>query len=108
MNNEHTMLELVPSFEEYQKAKKVVIAYENEQNRLEKIRLIEFRNELSIFFKNNTQSSIWLSRESFIGLLSTAMLYFNVKGEDMQKLLEESIENNEIDYTFSNNLTSDK
>lgn len=56
----------------------------------------------------NTQSSIWLSRESFIRLLSTAMLYFNVKGEDMQKLLEESIENNEIDYTFSNNLTSDK
>jgi hypothetical protein len=55
MYNEHTMLELVPSFEEYQKAKKVVIAYENEQNRLEKIRLIEFRNELSIFFKNNNK-----------------------------------------------------
>ena len=33
----------IPSFEEYQEAKKIVIAYENEQDRLEKIRLEEFR-----------------------------------------------------------------
>lgn len=52
----------------------------------------------------NPQASIWLSKESFIGLLSTAMLYFNVKGEDMQKLLEESIQGNEVDYSFSDNL----
>ncbi len=52
----------------------------------------------------NTQASIWLSKESFIGLLSTAMLYFNVKGEDIQKLLEESIQGNEVDYSFSDNL----
>lgn len=52
----------------------------------------------------NTQSTIWLSKESFIGLLSTAMLYFNLKGEDMQKLLEESAEGEKIDYSFSDNL----
>jgi len=52
----------------------------------------------------NTQASIWLSKESFIGLLSTAMLYFNIKGEDIQKLLEESIQGNEVDYSFSDNL----
>jgi hypothetical protein len=52
----------------------------------------------------NTQSTIWLSKESFIGLLSTAILYFNVKGEDMQKLLEESIQGKEVDYSFSDNL----
>lgn len=44
---------LIPSFEEYQQAKKIVIAHENEQERLEKIRLEEFRKELSEFFKNN-------------------------------------------------------
>ena len=53
----------------------------------------------------NTQSTIWLSKESFIGLLSTAMLYFSVKGEDMQKLLEESVEGGKVDYTFSDNLS---
>ena len=40
---------------EYQEAKKIVIAYENEQDRLEKIKLEEFRTELSMFFKNNNK-----------------------------------------------------
>lgn len=52
----------------------------------------------------STQSTIWLSKESFFGLLSTAMLYFNLKGEDMQKLLEESVEGGKVDYSFSDNL----
>lgn len=43
----------IPSFSEYQEAKKIVIAYENEQQRLENIRLEEFRTELSIYFKTN-------------------------------------------------------
>jgi hypothetical protein len=43
----------IPSFEEYQKAKEITIAYENEQNRLEKIRLEEFRKDLSSLFLNN-------------------------------------------------------
>ena len=52
------------------------------------------------------QTSIWLSKESFIGLISTAMIYFNIKGEDMQKLLEESIKGNEVNYSFSDNLSN--
>ena len=51
-----------------------------------------------------TQATIWLTKESFIGLLITAMLYFNAKGEDMQKLIEESITGKEVHYSFSDNL----
>lgn len=53
MGEQSEKLQLIPSFEEYQQAKKIVIAYENEQDRLEKIRLEEFRKDLSVFFKNN-------------------------------------------------------
>ncbi len=54
-NEANTLLApvFIPSFSEYKEAKKIVIAYENEQDRLEKIRLEEFRTELSMFFKNN-------------------------------------------------------
>lgn len=52
----------------------------------------------------NTQSTIWLSKESLIGLLSTAMLYFNIKGEDLQSLLEQSTQGKDIDYSISDNL----
>ena len=44
---------LIPSFSEYQEAKKIVITYESEQRRLEGIRLEEFRTELSFLFLNN-------------------------------------------------------
>ena len=44
---------LIPSFSKYQEAKKIVIAYEREQQRLENIRLEEFRVELSFLFLNN-------------------------------------------------------
>lgn len=43
----------IPSFEEYQKAKKITLAYEKEQDRLEKIRLEKFRKDLSNLFLNN-------------------------------------------------------
>lgn len=54
----------------------------------------------------NTQASIWLSKESFIGMLSTAFIYFSAKGEDLGELMKSAVENNEIDYTFSDNLTA--
>lgn len=54
-----------------------------------------------------SQASIWLSKESFIGLMSTAMLYFNLKGEDMQELLKQSVDGNEVKYTFSDNLSAE-
>ena len=52
----------------------------------------------------NPQSTIWLSKESFIGLLTTAIIYFQVKDEDLSKMLEDVVINNEINYTFSDNL----
>jgi len=41
------------TFSEYQEAKKIVIAYENEQQRLENTRLEEFKIELAHIFLNN-------------------------------------------------------
>lgn len=54
----------------------------------------------------NPQASIWLSRESFIGMLSTAFLYFSAKGEDLGELMKNSVEKHDIQYTYSDNLTA--
>jgi len=50
------------------------------------------------------QQTMWLSRESFIGLINTAHLFWMSKNEDMQKLLLESLDSKEVRYTASNNL----
>ena len=55
----------------------------------------------------NTQATIWLSKESLIGLLSTAMLYFNIKGEDLHSLLEQAVTGDDVDYNFSENINAD-
>lgn len=52
----------------------------------------------------NPNVSIWLTKESLMGLLSTAMLYFSIKGEDINKILQESVEGKAIEYSFSDNL----
>lgn len=52
----------------------------------------------------NIQTSIWLSKESLIGLISTAMMYFINSGEDMRTLLEKTTDDNKIRYWFSDNL----
>jgi hypothetical protein len=54
----------------------------------------------------NTQATIWLSKESFIGMIATAFIYFSAKGEDLGNLMQSAVEKNEIDYTFSDNLTA--
>jgi len=43
----------IPTIIEYLKAKEIVSDYETEQDRLEKIRLDEFKKDLSHFFLNN-------------------------------------------------------
>ena len=53
----------------------------------------------------HSQASIWLSKESLIGLLSTAILYFNLKGEDLEDLFKQAVAKDEIEYTYSDNLT---
>lgn len=50
------------------------------------------------------QANIWLSKESVIAVLSTAILYFNLKGQDLEELFKTSIESDKIDYRFSDNL----
>jgi hypothetical protein len=51
-----------------------------------------------------SQSSIWLSKESFIGIIGAAFLYFSAKNEDLGKLLKDVTINNDIQYSFSENL----
>lgn len=51
-----------------------------------------------------SQANIWLSKESVIAVLSTAILYFNLKGQDLEELFKTSIESDKIDYRFSDNL----
>jgi hypothetical protein len=52
----------------------------------------------------NSQASIWLSKESFVGMLSTAFLYFSAKGEDLGELMKQVIEKDDITYSYSDNL----
>ena len=52
----------------------------------------------------NTQATIWLSKESVIAMLSTCMMYFTAKEENINELLKESTEGNLINYSFSDNL----
>ena len=44
---------MIPTFEEYQKAKEITLAYETEQTRLYKIKVEEFRKDLTEYFSNN-------------------------------------------------------
>jgi len=53
-----------------------------------------------------TQVSIWLGKESFIAVLGTAHLYLSAKGEDSGRLLQEVTVNNDIQFSFSDNLKS--
>lgn len=55
----------------------------------------------------SNQNMMWLTKESFIGLISTAILYLNLKGEDMNQMLKQAIENDKVNYIFSKNLTQE-
>jgi hypothetical protein len=52
----------------------------------------------------NPIQNMWLSKESFLGLISTAFIYWNGKNEDLEKLMQESVENNVVNYKLSENL----
>lgn len=51
----------------------------------------------------NAQSTIWLSKDSLIGLLSTASLYLAIKGEDLSEMIEDIV-GEEVNYGVSDNL----
>jgi len=50
------------------------------------------------------QATIWLSQESVIGVISTAIIYFSAKGLDFQKLLSDSLDRDDIDIEYSDNM----
>lgn len=50
------------------------------------------------------QNKMWLSKESFVSLVTASMLYFQCKGEDFGALLQESLDSKDIHYRFSNGL----
>lgn len=52
----------------------------------------------------NEQSIMRLSEESFMGLVSTCMLYLSAKEYDIQELLSKSVRDNKVEYCFSDNL----
>ena len=51
-----------------------------------------------------SNQTMWLSKESLVGLVSTILLYFEVKGEDSMGLLQQSVDSNNIEYFFSDNI----
>lgn len=52
------------------------------------------------------QSLMRLSRESFIGLITSSMFYLSAKGEDIKEILQEAVQNNQINYSYSDNLNN--
>jgi hypothetical protein len=52
----------------------------------------------------NPDQQLWLSRESVVGLLGTAMLYFSARGDDLGQLLQQSLKHDQIQYERSDNM----
>jgi hypothetical protein len=54
---------MIPTTEEYNKAKDIVISYENEQRRLYKIKVDAFKKELTEYFSNNLIDGFFYLKE---------------------------------------------
>ena len=54
---------MIPTLEEYQKAKEITLAYETEQKRLYKLKVEEFRKDLTEYFANNLIDGIYRLEE---------------------------------------------
>jgi hypothetical protein len=54
---------MIPTTEEYNKAKDIVISYENEQRRLYEIKVDAFKKELAEYFSNNLIDGIFTLKE---------------------------------------------
>lgn len=55
----------------------------------------------------NPQSNLWLSKESFMAVFGTTMLYWNSKKENIDQALKDVVLNNEITYSYSPNLSNE-
>jgi hypothetical protein len=54
----------------------------------------------------NTQEKMWLSKESFIGLIGTAMMFYEGRNMNLGEELEKSVSGNDIHYSCSPNVNS--
>ncbi len=54
---------MIPTLEEYQKAKEITLAYEAEQKRLYKLKIDEFRKDLTEYFENNLIDGVYRLEE---------------------------------------------
>ena len=54
---------MIPTLEEYTKAKKITIAYENEQKRLYNLKVEAFKVDLQEYFNNNLIDGIFNLKE---------------------------------------------
>lgn len=52
--------------------------------------------------------TMWLSRESFAGLIGAAFMFWSAKGEDMLTLMKDCTIKNKIKYSCSDNLNPKK
>ena len=75
------------------------------------VSVIKLENDAFVISVENLVSSgrepvnqMYLSKESFVALISTAMLYFTCKNEDLNDLLKQVIQGKEINYTCSDNI----
>jgi len=50
------------------------------------------------------QSNIWLSKESFVGLLAVAGMYFEVKGDNLFEMMSDVVRGDEVHFSYSDNL----
>ena len=52
----------------------------------------------------NPQTTIWVSKESFMALIATAMIYFDAKGENTETLFRKTVKGEDIEVALSENL----
>lgn len=56
----------------------------------------------------HTTNKMWLSQESFIGLLASSMLYLKQTGLDLDKLVKDTLDTEQIHFSCSPNLSPKK
>lgn len=52
----------------------------------------------------SNQQQMWLSKESFIGIVTTSMMYLEMAGEDLINLAEQSVTGDTLSYKKSEGL----
>lgn len=56
----------------------------------------------------HTSNKMWLSETSFIALIASSLLYLKQTGQDLDKLVKDSLDSEQISYSCLPNLLSPK